>query len=102
METSIWSEYFNTDGYYTILFQVIFAFVIGFIFSIFSLGFFLFILVWLITVFLYGYRFGWKTSIYNVFAIFSIFLYGLVGFVIGRSLIGDCNPFRHTYDEWSF
>lgn len=96
-----WSELFDTDGYYTILFQILITFIMGIIFSPFSMGFFLFIVVYLLFELFYAYRRGFKYDGYEALARVSIFLWGLLGFLFGRWALGDNDPLRFHYDTWS-
>ena len=82
------------------LFQFLFTFIIAFILSAISLGFFFFIFIYFILEVFHFYRYG-RADPYYVLLRFSIFLFGVFGFVLGRILLmNDHNPFRHSFHEW--
>ena len=93
---------FNFEGYYAPLFQGIFSFVIGLILAPFSLGLFIYIFLYFLLELMYAYRRGFWYTPFEIGVRFSIFLLGLLGFVIGRMLSGDHNPWRVHYDDWDF
>lgn len=88
------------DFYYNPIFQIISAFVIGFLFAPLSIGFFIFIMFYLLSELFFAIKFGFKYTQDTVILRFSVFLYGVFGFVLGRMLVGDYDPCRHHYDEW--
>jgi len=97
-----WSDYFNEDGYYTVFFQIFLGFVLGLILAPFSLGLFIFIIVYFFFELLYAYRRGFKYTPWELMTRFSIFLWALLGFLFARFAIGDKHPFHHHYDIWEF
>lgn len=103
MDSTIdWSYYFNDDGYYSILFQIVLAVVIGILLAPFSVGLFIFIFFYLLFELFYAYRRGFRYTPEEMIIRLSIFLWGLVGFLFARYAIGDSQPFRHHYDEWNY
>jgi len=102
METNYqgWEYYFNEDGYYSVLFQIVVTILLGIILSLFSTGLFIYIVFYLLFELLYAYRRGFRYTQEELITRFSIFLWGLLGFLFGRYAIGDNHPFRAHYDVW--
>ena len=92
-------EFFS--GYYSPLFQIIVSVVLGIIFSPFSLGFLIFLAVYIIMELWYAQLRGFRYTPAEISMRFLVFLMGLLGFLYGRITIGDLNAARHHYDEWS-
>ena len=86
--------------YYNPLFQILLAIVLGIILSPFSLGFFFFIIIYIICELYYVYLRGFKYTLDEMAYRALMFLCGLLGFLFGRAYIGDNDPFRMHYDEW--
>lgn len=97
-----WEYYFNDEGYYTVLFQIVLAVVIGMLLAPFSLGLFIYIFFYLLFELLYAYRRGFRYTPEELIARLAIFLWGLVGFLFVRFAIGDHQPIRHHYDQWDY
>jgi hypothetical protein len=90
----------SKNGYFSVPFQIIYSFVIGLVLSPFSFGFIFFILSSGINEFWYAYRISGKYNNYHLFYRFGIFCVGLLGFLVGRTIIcKDRYPFRGIYDE---
>jgi len=97
-----WDYYFNNQGYYTVLFQIVLTVVLGIILSIFSVGLFIYIFFYFLFELMYANRRGFRYTPDEAITRLSIFLWGLVGFLFGRYAIGDGNPFRSHYDVWDY
>lgn len=87
--------------WYHPIIQIIFTFILAFVLSTISLGFFFFIVIYIISELYFGWLIGFKYDNSVVIVRFSIFLAGLFGFTLGRIyLIQDDNPYRHSFHEW--
>lgn len=103
MDTTIdWNYYFNEDGYYTVIFQIVLTVVLGILLAPFSVGLFIFIVFYLLFELFYAYRRGFRYTPEELLTRLAIFLWGLIGFLFGRFAIGDHQPIRHHYDEWNY
>jgi len=91
---------FDFDGYYSPFFQATFGFALGLILAPFSVGLFIFIVLYFVFELFYAYRRGFWYTPAEILVRFSIFLIGLLGFITGRLLSGDDNPWRVHYDTW--
>lgn len=101
MECSGLDSWEDLGWWYHPVIQIIFTFILAFLLSPLSLGFFFFLLIYLIFEIIFAMRIGFKYDNYVVTIRFSIFLAGLFGFVVGRTfLMGDDSPFRHSFHEW--
>ncbi len=85
-------------GYGSVLFFIVFTFVIGLIFAPFSFGFFYFLVFWVIWFIAYSFLIKWQYRNWRLLTIIGIFCAGLTGFVLGRFIIGDDKPFRPWND----
>ena len=86
-------------GYGSVLFLIVFTFVIGLIFAPFSFGFIFFLVFWIVWAILYSLLIQFKYPIWRLLTVVGIFFTGLLGFIIGRLLVGDKHPFKCTYDD---
>jgi hypothetical protein len=93
-------SYFNYRGY-TILFQIISAFTLGIIFAPWSKGLiFLIIFILCYEAIYFNYYVNICNLPYNRYFFlvrFGVFCATLLGWLIGRSLMGDLNPLRSKY-----
>lgn len=85
-------------GYGSVVFMIVFTFVISLIFGSFSLGFAYFLLFWGAWIFAYALLVNFQFPFYRLFYSFAIFMVGVLGFIIGRLIVGDNNPFKGYYD----
>jgi hypothetical protein len=92
----------TTDGYYAPLFQIFLGMAMGFIFAPFSLGLFIFLVVYLLLELWYALVFGFKYSAEQLSYRILAFVLALLAFFAGRILSGDGNPGRFHYDSWDF
>nr|QBK90185.1 MAG: hypothetical protein LCPAC102_00980 [Pithovirus LCPAC102] len=86
-------------GYGSVLFYIVFTFVLGFIFAPFSHGFLYFSFFWVIWFIGYSFLVHWKYPNWRLLTLAGVFSAGLTGFILGRFIIGDPNPFRITHDD---
>ena len=86
-------------GYGSVVFQIIVTFVIGLVFAPFSYGFIYFLLFWFFWVLLYSLTVNFQFPMWRVFTLFGIFMVGVLGFIIGRIMIGDENILKWKYDD---
>jgi hypothetical protein len=94
-------NYWDDNLWYHPIIQIIIVFIISFILSYFSLGFFFFLLIFIVLELYFAYRIGFMYTLEILTIRSSIFIAGLSGFLLGRLyLVGDCNPFRHSYHEF--
>ena len=89
------------DGYYHPVIQILAAVAIGMVFAPFSLGLFLYIIIYLLFEIYYAYLRGFRYTPEEMLLRLLIFIMGLLGFLFGRAFSGDDNPIRFHYDEWS-
>ena len=83
------------------LFSFLVTFVIAFFLSFISLGFFFFLFIFLLIELYYAYSRKYILTPDYMLLRFSIFLFGVFGFILGRILlVGDDKPFRHSFHEW--
>lgn len=90
----------STDGYYSPLFQIFAGIALGMALAPFSLGLFLFIVIYLLFELYYAFLFGFKYSADQLAYRLLAFALGLLGFFFGRIFSGDLDPLRFHYDEW--
>jgi len=86
-------------GYGSVLFWIVFTFVFGLLFACFSYGFLWFIVFWILYAILYSLAVDFKYPIWRLFTIMGLFFAGLTGFLLGRYLIGDPDPFKSFYSD---
>ena len=86
-------------GYGSVLFWIVFTLVIGIIFAAFSIGFRYFLAFWIIWFIGYSMLVDFNYPIWRMFTLMGVFFTGLTGFLIGRYLVGDSDPFRCTFDD---
>lgn len=86
-------------GYGSVLFWIVFTLVIGIIFAAFSFGFIYFILFWVVWFIGYSMLVDFDYPIWRMFTLMGVFFTGLTGFLVGRYLVGDLDPFRSTFDD---
>ena len=91
----------NLGWWYHPVIQIIFTFILAFVLSPISLGFFFFLLIYLVFEIIFAMRIGFKYDNCVIVGRFSIFLAGIFGFIVGRTfLMEDGDPFRHSFHEW--
>lgn len=86
-------------GYGSVLFWIVFTFVLGIIFAAFSWGFAYFLLFWILWLIYYSMLINFQYPVWRLFTIIGIFCTGLIGFLLGRFLVGDEDPFRPYYED---
>lgn len=87
--------------FYNPYIQFIFTFLIAFLLSPFSMGFFVFLIIYILTEIYYWSIIGFKCNNSLLISRSLIFVGAIIGFVIGRIVFSnDYNPFRHSYHEY--
>ena len=84
------------------LFSTLFiVFVISFILSFFSLGFFFFIFIYILAELFYAFGVGFRYSNLMLSVRLCIFIVATIAFVLGRFILcDDDSPFRHSFHEF--
>ena len=84
------------------LFSTLFiVFVISFVLSFFSLGFFFFIFIYILAELFYAVGIGFRYSNLMLSVRLCIFIVATIAFVLGRFILcDDDSPFRHSFHEF--
>lgn len=86
-------------GYGSMVFMIVFTFVISVIFAPLSYGFLYFILFWAAWVFIYSVMVNFQYPTLRIFYVVGIFAVGLLGFIIGRVLLGKESVFGKHFED---
>ena len=91
MARGVCYRYFNNNKA-TEMYQVILAFTIGILFSPWNNGLILFIIFIIAYEILYFYATGFQTPYWRLEGRLAIFMASILGFIIGRTLVGFDDP----------
>ena len=90
----------NTDGYFSFPFQLLYYFTIGLVLSPFSYGFGFYLISSIFSESWYAYKIKGVYTPNHLFYRFGLFCVGLMGFLIGRTIVlGDRYPLRAKYEQ---
>nr|QBK89793.1 MAG: hypothetical protein LCPAC101_00760 [Pithovirus LCPAC101] len=86
-------------GYGSMVFMIVFTFVISVVFSPLSYGFLYFLIFWAAWAFIYSLIVNFQYPTLRIFYVIGIFAVGLLGFIIGRVLLGKESVFGKHFES---